>query len=60
MPFDFCKTCGIFLVGDKEHRSGLCNFCFTRQPKLTGNARSVKKALEIWLIELRKKRRTIK
>lgn len=57
MPVDFCKSCGIFLVGDKEHRTGLCNFCFTRQPKLTGDGRRLKSELEMWLIGLRRKRK---
>ncbi|HEY0426595.1 MAG TPA: hypothetical protein VGC76_02195 [Pyrinomonadaceae bacterium] len=60
MPIDFCKSCGIFLVGDKEHRTALCSFCFTRQPKFTDERRSVKIELEMWLIELRSKRRAIK
>ena len=53
---DFCESCGIFLVSDKERRTRSCNFCLTRQPALVSKRRAVKQELEKWLIQLRSKR----
>lgn len=55
---DFCESCGIFLVSDRERRAKLCDFCLTKQPALVaGQRRAVKRELDKWLNQLRNKRR---